>query len=93
MAGRELEKINKWCLRNGLYIFGKKTMAMMLKEKFDIERRLKIILNANRIKFYSEVKYLGVYLDKRLSFLPHVKYPKEKIKKVFGKIKRVNKSK
>lgn len=59
----------------------------MLKGKFVTEKRPRIKLNTNKIKYYKKIKYLGVYLDEKLSFLPHIKYLKEKLKKYLEKLK------
>jgi len=39
----------------------------------------KLMVLGRRIEFVNEHKYLGVYIDKKLSFLPHVQHLRDKI--------------
>jgi len=44
-----------------------------------IVRMPRIMVQGKRIEFVNEYKYLGVYIDKKLSFLPHVQHLRDKI--------------
>lgn len=77
-----MEKLN-------LKISLNKTEAILLKGHLDSGRPPVIKMYNKSIKFVKECKYLGVYLDNGLSFLPHVKVQRTKLVSLAGKILRV----
>ena len=84
-----VEILNKWCNLHKLKISESKTVAMLFKGCLD-ERRLAVIkVNGKNIKFVEKTKYLGVIVDKRLSFLEHAKYLRERITQYVFTIKRI----
>ena len=63
----------KWCSLHKLKISETKTVAMLFKGNLDESRLATIKVNGKNIKFVEKTKYLGVIIDKKLSFLDHVK--------------------
>ena len=70
----------RWCSNHKLKLSKDKTVALMLKGKFDEERRPRIPLLGKNIKFKSEVRYLGILLTEGLGLTAHVKYIANKAK-------------
>ena len=62
-----------------------KTVALMLKGKFDIERPPIIRSQIDPLKFKSAVKYLGLLMDRNLKFHSHAKFVGEKAKLIMLK--------
>jgi len=71
--------ICSWCESYKLQIATNKTKAILIKRNLHRERMLRITVHGKKIEFVSEHKYLGVYFDKKLSFLSHVQYLRDKI--------------
>lgn len=74
---------NSLCLKLSL----KKTEAILLKGQ--LKRMPQIKIYGKGIKFVNNCKYLGVYLERNLTFITHAKYVRKKLLSVSGKIKRV----
>lgn len=91
IANREMARVGEWCRINNLEVSTQKTVALMLRGNFHKDRRPIISLNSNKIKFEDSNKYLGIWIDSRLSFVTHVTLQKQRIKTIFSTIKRVNK--
>ncbi|KAL1453324.1 hypothetical protein WDU94_007470 [Cyamophila willieti] len=72
-----LEKIHNWMSDNQLQIAPEKSEAVLLSGKKKCAP-LNIHICGQRIHVKKEVKYLGVILDSRLSFKPHITYVTEK---------------
>jgi len=79
----------EWCKSHKLMISAIKTNAMLVKGKLDKNKNPIIKINNNRIKFTQQIKYLGVWLDDKLSFTPHVKYIREKLININMAIRRI----
>ena len=69
-----MSTVERWCNEHKLYLSTEKTVGLMLKGKFDPERRPRIPILGKIIKFHNEVKYLGIILSERLFFTSDVKY-------------------
>jgi len=69
---RYMNCINSWCLSVGVKISAVKTQAIMFtrKRKWSLDRPL--ALNGQSITLVTEVRYLGVTLDSKLSWRPHI---------------------
>ncbi|KAL1446556.1 hypothetical protein WDU94_003615, partial [Cyamophila willieti] len=72
-----LEKIHNWMSDNQLQVAPEKSEAVLLSGKKKCAP-LNIHICGQRIHVKKEVKYLGVILDSRLSFKPHITYVTEK---------------
>jgi len=82
------EIIEKWCVSYKLQIAVDKTKAILVKGKLHPERLSKIQVQNRKIGFVDEHKYLGIYIDKSLNFIPHVQHLKDKINALSGLLRR-----
>lgn len=89
IGGRAVEMLDDWCITHKLKISVSKTAALLMKGKFDRERMPIIKHQGKNIKFVREVKYLGVVVDDRLSFVSHAKYLRDKMTKFVMSIMRI----
>lgn len=86
---RVMEILTKWCNSHKLKISDMKTVAIMFKGNFDESRLAAIKVNGKNIMFVEKVKYLGVIMDKKLNFLDHAKYLRNKMIQHVSMIKRI----
>lgn len=87
-ACKAIETICSWCVKYKLRIAIEKTKAILIRGNFHQDRMPKMIIYDKKIKFVNEYKYLGIYLDRKLSFMPHVQYLKNKIMALSGILRR-----
>ena len=84
----ELEKMSHWFKPNKLSINIKKTKFILFHEnsfKVDIPLKLPaLMIGSNNIKRKSSIKFLGVMLDKHISWIDHVRTIENKIAKNIG---------
>lgn len=90
-----LTQVQKWCTRHKLKVAPEKSKAIMLKGKLDKGRlpRIKMSGENEKIKYYDEIRYLGVELDKNLNFSAHTKRLRERTINYIQKIRRLTKEK
>ena len=67
-----LNTISGWCHENELNINADKTVIVPFTRKRLLDNLYKPTLNGNQIQFSTEVKYLGVILDQKLTWNPHI---------------------
>ncbi|XP_065672237.1 uncharacterized protein LOC136090057 [Hydra vulgaris] len=79
----ELNKINDWFQANKLSLNVKKTKYTLFNKKSqEVNLPLKLpdlFLNNKEIKQEDSLKFLGILVDKHLSWLPHIKYLQSKM--------------
>ncbi|XP_065662556.1 uncharacterized protein LOC136085195 [Hydra vulgaris] len=89
----ELNKINDWFQANKLSLNVKKTKYTLFYKKLqEVNLPLKLpdlFLNNKEIKQEDSLKFLGILVDKHLSWLPHIKYLQSKVSKAIGMMYRV----
>jgi len=66
-----LDRIHQWSRDHDLRFCPRKTVAMLVTRKRLLAPRL--LLGGEELQFSKQVKYLGVILDNRLCWTPHVK--------------------
>lgn len=66
-----LEEINKWMKENKLHVAPDKSQAIVIggRKKYG---QVNIILGGENINIENKLKYLGVVIDNKLSFLPQI---------------------
>ena len=69
-----INKAQKWATDSGLTLSPEKTVAMIFTRKRKIEglEHVKLKLGDKTLEIVDEVKYLGLTLDSKLTFRPHV---------------------
>lgn len=85
-----LEKVWCWSIRNGLNLNIDKCGFTVIGKK--VTRVPPIRLGGSSLSYTEELKYLGIILDRNLSWLPHLDYIREKVASVCGKLVRVSKA-
>lgn len=80
--------VMKWGLKRGLRFSESKSVAVMftLRHKWSCP---KLMMNNKCLEWQSEAKYLGVILDSKLTWAPHIKYKLQKVKKLLFAFKQV----
>lgn len=67
-----INEVQFWCGNNKLTLSAEKTVAMLLKGTLDVARPPTVVVTGFRLRWVQQLKYLGLLLDTKLSFLPHV---------------------
>lgn len=81
IANETILKVMNWLESVGLKLAEQKTEALLISSRKTIETA-KVNVGSHVIESKHSLKYLGVLIDNRLSFKPHVKYACEKARKV-----------
>lgn len=84
-----IKTINDWCEMHKLKISATKTTALLMRGKLDKERMPRLKIEQQNIKYASEVRYLGVLIDGKLSFVTHARYLRDKLTKFMMQIRRI----
>ena len=89
----EIKKLEKWFSANKLLLNASKSNLILFttRQKFQhisLQDRHFVSLNSCIIKCTSEVKFLGIFLDKNLNFNSHLKHVGLKITKALFALKR-----
>ena len=72
-----LNKLQQWATDNGFQFSKTKTVSMYICQKRGIHLD-QLFLNKSLTPVVLETKFLGVIFDRKLSFVPHLKYVKKK---------------
>jgi hypothetical protein len=71
---KSVERVMEWALRQKLTISGTKTKIMINKSPPRVHHRdIRVRLGDSKVGIVSEMKYLGVIVDKKLNFHSHVR--------------------
>ena len=84
-----IELINKWCRSHHLRMSTSKTVAMLVKGSMNEKHLPTLKINGKNVKYVNTVKYLGVILDRKLTFVAHARYLRAKVAEFMFSIKRV----
>ena len=79
----ELIKVYKWLASNKLTLNMDKSKCMIISKKKKTST-MSIRINGKELKHCDSYKYLGVYIDKDLSWRPHIDHICKKISKACG---------
>lgn len=69
---KALDAINLWCGEHELSVNADKTVVVPFTNKRKLDQLRPLVMNGKTITFSSEVKYLGVTLDQKLTWNPHL---------------------
>lgn len=90
LADRGLRVLCSWTDSHKLKISTSKTVAMVLKGQFNLNRQPIIKIYNTKIKYPNTVKYLGITIDKNLNFINHSKNLRTKIQYLIMALRRVS---
>lgn len=82
-----MHSIESWAEKVKLSFSVQKTQAMVLKGPITNRRYPTLKIYRESIKFTEQLTYLGILLDRKLTFLPHIKKLAVKTKTLFQKLK------
>ena len=85
----ELENICKWFKSNKLSLNENKTKAMLFHPPQKRVNEIDLNIGGKQIEFVHEFKYLGIILDKHLTWKPHLNQISKKVAKANGIISRL----
>ena len=80
-VAEEIKKINFWVNSNQLTINYKKSCYMIIGKKTQVATDFKPSINHNLIQQTDNLRYLGVYLDNKLSWKSHIEILSTKLSK------------
>lgn len=88
---KQMEKIDEWIKINKLYINVEKTKVMLVRgiRKKVKEENIKIKLRSKELDVVTEIKYLGIIIDRNLNFSKHVDYISKKVGAKLGVMRRI----
>ena len=69
-----LHELEKWCDCNGFKFSTTKTVGVHFCNRRALHLDPELTLNKTPVPFVQETKFLGVIFDKKLTFIPHLKY-------------------
>lgn len=87
-ATLSLDQFSDECDKQKLLIAHHKSNAIFFKKDKPVASNPIIKCKGITIKQVKEVKYLGVIIDKKLSWLPHIRYLKNKTNTIFNQLRR-----
>ena len=79
-----LNKLQQWATDNGFRFSKTKTLCMHICQKRGLQLDPQHFLDKSPIPVGEETKFLGVMFNRRLSFIPHLKYVKNKALKALN---------
>ena len=82
-----LNKIENWALYNGFKFSKSKTQCVHFCQLRKLHDNPQLYLYGSLIPVVDEAKFLGVIFDRKLSFIPHIKYLKAKCLKALNVLK------
>ena len=82
-----LNRIEDWATRNGFKFSKSKTQCVHFCQQRKIHNDPVLYIYGSQIPVVAESKFLGVLFDKKLSFIPHIKYLKAKCLKALNLLK------
>lgn len=87
-ANAALRTINTWLKKQSLELAAQKSESVLITNRYKIGN-FKIELEGEQIEIKDAVKYLGVTIDKRLSFTRHIRAATEKASKISNNLNRI----
>ena len=87
----ELQNINRWLIRNRLSLNVNKSVALIVSNRIlNSDNCCKLKLGASVINYSTETKYLGLTIDRGLSFSGHIREISGKISRNIGIMYRIS---
>ena len=80
-----LNLLSEWLMNNKLHANESKTKLMLFTNR-NTEMPPSVYFNGRKLEWVNSMKYLGVYIDRNLSFSVHTNYVHQKLSKLLGLI-------
>ena len=77
-----IDRVTRWAIYHGFKFSETKTVAMHFRKR--LRGKPNLNLGINPLRFVDEVKFLGITLDPRLTWVPHIDQLKVRTKKALG---------
>ncbi|GBP26465.1 Putative 115 kDa protein in type-1 retrotransposable element R1DM [Eumeta japonica] len=90
-ANRALDRVHCWGVRNKLRFATLKTNSMVLTKKLKYDDPV-VHMNGEQISSVGEIRLLGLTIDKKLKFIPHVAKACKKAAKIYKGLTRAAKA-
>jgi len=85
-----LNNLHTWADENGFRFSESKTVCVHFCHRHSVHSDPELILDGKCIPVVEETKFLGLIFDKKLTFVPHIKYLKDKCMKAMNLLKVVS---
>ena len=90
LISSQLLRVNNWLNANKLIPNALKSKALIIPPKTRQHApNLEITIDSCQISVVESVKYLGIYLDNKLTFGPHISYLQSKLSRLIGIISKI----
>jgi len=86
---RSLNMLSHWADTNGFEFSSSKTVCMHFCRLRNVRPHPELTLNGTLIPVVEQTKFIGVIFDNKLTFLPHIRYVKEKCVKALNLLRAV----
>ena len=87
---KSIDAVSKWADENGFRFSASKTVAIRFTRRRNLEEIPTLILNGNILPYQSEVKFLGMIFDEKLTWNSHINNLKVKVKESLNILKVVS---
>ena len=85
-----LDRLQKWCNENGFTFSKKKTVCMHFCQLHKLHQDPSLFLDGKEIPVVEQHTFLGLIFDRKLNFIPHIKYLRSKCQKALNILKVVS---
>jgi hypothetical protein len=89
LLNAELSKISEWMKANKLSINVSKTFYILFRSSVNNIINNKLLIDACEVKNVSHIKFLGVFIDDKLSWREHIKYLECKLSAIIGVLSKI----
>ena len=87
----EMDKVKNWLIENKLTLNFPKSCSLLINKnpKQIVSSAFNISIDGNKIERCSSIKYLGLYLDKKLAWSTHIQHLSLQLAKITGLLHRL----
>lgn len=85
---RGFKIIESWCTNNGLTVNPSKTQLVLFTNKYKYEANFTLKLFGKSVQTSEETRHLGVILDRKMSWIPHLENRLVKATRIFWALRK-----
>ncbi|XP_076626788.1 uncharacterized protein LOC143344536 [Colletes latitarsis] len=82
-----INHLQEWSNKSGLKFSPQKTQCILFTKKTKYQTQLKLTMGETELKFVDHIRLLGLILDKKLTWVPHMRYLRDSCMKRLNIIK------